>query len=288
MTNFSVLLPVYHRDSPEYFAQCLNSLEAQTRPASEILIVKDGPLGSALEDVIKVYSAKLPVTTLQLPENGGLGPALRAGVEKCRFEIIARMDADDICTDERFELEIGFLEAHPEVDVLSGTIREFNLDPEAWISERRLPREHASIVIFAKRRNPVNHMAVVFRKSAVLAAGNYPSRPGFEDYALWVQMLLNGSRFHNLETVCMFARCGNGMHQRRGGWSYVLHEASLFWHFRSLGFLSTPEALCSIGLRLPVRLVPVVIRSSLYRLFARSSGYGEGVQQRRNCRTPAS
>ena len=282
MTKFSVLLPVYYRDSPEYFAQCLNSLAVQTRPAEEILIVKDGPLGRALEDVIETYSAKLPVTTIQLPENRGLGPALKAGVEKCRFDVIARMDADDICTKERFELEVGFLEAHPEVDVLSGTIREFNSDPEAWISERRLPREHASIVVFAKRRNPLNHMAVVFRKSAVLAAGNYPSRPGFEDYALWVQMLLNGSKLHNLETVCMFARCGNGMHQRRGGWSYAWNEASLFWHFRSLGFLSTLDALRSISQRLPLRLVPVPFRSLLYRIFARSRGYGRAFQQRRN------
>jgi len=271
MTKFSVLLPVYYKDSPEHLAECLASLRAQTRPADEILIVKDGPLQEALEAVIMAYSTRLPIITLQLPENKGLGLALKAGVEKCQFDIIARMDADDICAAERFELEIRFLETHPEIDVLGGTIREFNSDPTVCICERRLPNEHDSILVFTRRRNPMNHMAVMFRKSAVLAAGNYPSRPGFEDYALWVKMLMNRSKFHNLDSVCTFARCGNGMSRRRGGWSYLRSEASLFWHFRSLGFLSTSEALYSIGLRLPVRLIPATLRSLLYRLFVRRS-----------------
>lgn len=269
MTKFSVLLPVYHRDSPDHLAECLSSLEAQSRPAEEILIVKDGLLGEALENVINSYSARLPINALQLTNNEGLGLALRAGVEKCQFEIIARMDADDICALDRFELELSFLEAHPEVDVLSGTIREFNSDPAFWITERRLPGEHASILAFAKRRNPMNHMAVVFRKSAVLAAGSYRSQAGFEDYDLWVRMLMKGSNFRNLDAVCTFARCGNGMHMRRGGWNYLQSEASLFWHFRSLGFLNTREALCNIALRLPVRLFPAGLRSLVYRLVVR-------------------
>jgi glycosyltransferase involved in cell wall biosynthesis len=271
MAKFSVLLPIYFRDSPEHLAECLSSLAAQTRPAEEILIVKDGSLGEALEGVIHSYSPRLPINILQLAENAGLGLALRAGVEKCCFEIIARMDADDVCALDRFELEVAFLEAHPEIDVLSGTMREFDSDPAVWITERRLPREHTAILAFAKHRNPINHMAVVFRKSAVIAAGSYRSLPGFEDYALWVRMLMNGSRFHNLDNVCTYARCGNGMHRRRGGWNYLLYEASLFWHFRSLGFLSTREAMRSIGLRLPVRLVPARLRSLLYRLFVRRS-----------------
>jgi len=147
---FSVLLPVYFRDSPDDLAACLDSLEAQIRPASEVLIVKDGPLGHALEGVIQSYSARLPISTLELPHNKGLGVALQAGVNKCRFDIIARMDADDICVQDRFKWQVGFLEEHPEIDVLSGTIREFDSDPALWFSERRLPVEHAAIEAFGK------------------------------------------------------------------------------------------------------------------------------------------
>jgi glycosyltransferase involved in cell wall biosynthesis len=273
MERFSVLMPVYSRESPEHLAESLHSLAEQSRRADEILIVKDGPVGEALESVIALYSTELPIVPLQLAKNRGLGFALGIGVENCKFEIIARMDADDISVPERFERQVGFLETHPEIDAMSATIREFNGDPEVCISERRLPSEHDSILAFAKRRCPLNHMAVVFRKSAVLAAGNYQSRFRQEDYDLWVRMLVNGSKFHNLSDVGVLARCGNGMYSRRGGWDYLQHEASLFWHFRSLGFLSTLEVLFSVGLRVPVRLLPPASRSFLYRMFVRGSKY---------------
>lgn len=269
MERFSVLMPVYSLESAEYLAESLHSLAVQSRPADEILIVKDGPIGEALEAVIAHYLTELPIVPLQLLENRGLGFALRIGVENCKFEIIARMDADDISAPERFEQQVGFLEAHPEVDAISATIREFNGDPAVSISERRLPSEHTSILAFAKRRCPLNHMAVVYRKSAVLAAGNYQSQFRQEDYDLWVRMLLNGAKLHNLSDLCVFARCGNGMQRRRGGWDYLCSEASLFWHFRSLGFLSTFEVLFNVGLRIPVRLLPPAFRAHLYRLFVR-------------------
>lgn len=275
MAKFSVLLPVYFKDSPEHLAECLRSVEAQTRAADEILIVKDGPLGDDLETVIAAYSASLPIVPLELPKNRGLGEALKIGVESCRFDIVARMDADDICAVERFEREVGFLESHPEVDALSGAIREFHTDPSACISERRLPIEHASIRAFAKRRCPLNHMAVAFRKAAVLAAGNYRLQLVGEDYDLWVRMLLNGSILHNLEDILVFARCGNGMQKRRGSFRYLRSESSLFWRFRSLGFLSTFEALCNIGLRVPARLLPASIRAVFYRRFVRKSPDGQ-------------
>jgi glycosyltransferase involved in cell wall biosynthesis len=271
MERFSVLMPVYSRESPEYLVESLRSLAVQSRPADEILIVKDGPIGDALEAVIAMYSTELPIVPLQLAENRGLGFALAIGVENCKFEIIARMDGDDISVPERFERQVGFLETHPEVDAISATVREFNGDPAVCTSERRLPSEHVSILAFAKRRCPLNHMAVVFRKSAVLAAGNYQSRFRQEDYDLWVRMLMNGSKFHNLGDLGVLARCGNGMQSRRGGWGYLRHEASLFWHFRSLGFLCTLEVLFNVGLRVPVRLLPPALRSLLYRVFVRRS-----------------
>jgi glycosyltransferase involved in cell wall biosynthesis len=268
--KFSVLLPVYCKDSPEHLAECLRSIERQTRTADEILIVKDGPLGKNLEGVIATYSARLPIVSVQLPKNEGVGEALRIGVESCRFDIIARMDADDICVAERFERELYFLALHPEVDAVSSAIQEFDIDPSVCVSERRLPSEHAAIMAFAKQRCPLNGMAVVFRRAAVLAAGNYRKWNVGEDYDLWVRMHLNGSILHNLQDVLIFARRGNGMQKRRGGWGYLKREASLFWNFRSLGFLTTFESLHNIGLRVLVRLLPSAARAFLYELLVRS------------------
>lgn len=266
---FSVLMSVYAGESPEAFQQCLESLAAQTLPATEILIVKDGPLGDALEAVLRGFAGKLPIRTLQQERSLGLGAALRRGIQLCRHEFVARMDSDDLCVSRRFQVQMQFLETHPEIDALGGAILEFHQRPDEAGILRLVPSAHESIRTFARRRNPMNHPTVLFRKSAVLAAGNYRPRIGFEDYDLWVRMLHRGARFHNLEEVLIFSRCGNGLQNRRGGLAYAKREASLFWSFRRIGFMTTRAALLNIACRVPARLVPARMRSYLYRFFLR-------------------
>ena len=268
--KFSVLMSVYHRESPKYLAQSLDSLVAQTRLADEVVIVKDGVLGSELDQVISRYSEKVPIVTLDLQVNRGLGRALRAGVEHCRFEWIARMDSDDICLPGRFEQQSAFLEIHPEIDVLGSSISEFDCDPRSQVSLRRLPEEDSAIRSFSKFRNPVNHMTVMFRKQAVLEAGNYQEVTGFEDYDLWVRMLMLGARFHNLQEPLILVRCGNGMQRRRGGLGYLRRELRLLRSFHASGFISTFELAQNALLRAPARMVPASIRAEMYRRFLRN------------------
>lgn len=271
MLKLSVLMPIYGGESPLYLAQCLESLKAQSLPADEILIVKDGPLGEHLEVVLREYETELPIRTLELARNQGLGAAARLGVEQCRNELIARMDSDDLCVPRRFEIQVAYIESHPETDIVGGFIREFDSDYRSGLASRKVPSEHRAICALAKRRNPMNHMTVLFRRTAVLAAGNYRTWFGFEDYDLWVRMIRNGARFHNLEDVLVLARCGNGMQTRRGGWDYLRREASLLWSFREGGFITTPAALWNIACRIPARLAPSSLRGKIYRKFLRST-----------------
>lgn len=263
-------MSVYDQESPDYLAQCLESLVMQTRPAEEILIVKDGPLGEELEAVLQQYARRLPMVTIALESNQGLGAALRIGVEHCKHELIARMDSDDICVPFRFEQQVTFMETHPEIDVLGGSITEFAFSPGDGHLMRKLPADHESISNLARHRNPVNHVTVIFRKSKMLAAGSYRSWIGFEDYYLWVRMLLKGSRFHNLQETLVQVRCGNGMQNRRGGWKYIQREAALFREFHRQGFLTKSEAFQSILLRCPARLLPVTLRTQIYKTLLRS------------------
>lgn len=263
-------MSVYAGASPEHLEESLRSLEGQALQPDEIVLVKDGPLGQDLDEVIADFSARLPIRAIQLPQNRGLGYALSVGVHECRNELIARMDADDISVPNRFKLQMNYLEVHPDIDALSGTILEFDTNPSKCAAARPLPNDHTLLFAFGKRRCPLNHVAVVFRKSSVLAAGNYQTKFRQEDYDLWVRMLVNGAIFHNLDDVLVLVRCGSGMQKRRGGVNYLRHEASLFWHFQSLGYINFPEFLYCIGIRVPARLLPAACRSLLYRAFART------------------
>ncbi len=73
---------------------------------------------------------------------------------------------------------------------------------------RVLPRTSEEILQYAKKRNPFNHPCMMFRREAVLHAGNYQDFPGFEDYYLWVRMLRKGCKGYNVQEVILDMRTG--------------------------------------------------------------------------------
>jgi glycosyltransferase involved in cell wall biosynthesis len=262
-------MSVYHKESAAFLRQSLDSLVAQTIQADEVVIVRDGPVGADLEAAIHDYFGRLPIVAVELDRNAGLGPALSTGLTQCRGHLVARMDADDICLPDRFARQLAFLDQNPDVDVVGGAIAEFHTDWTKIQSIRRMPSTPERLAKAAKRRNPLNHMTVMFRRASVIAAGNYQSRPGFEDYDLWARMLMNGRRLCNLEDVLVHVRCGNGMQQRRGGFQYLQDEGALQHRFMKMGFISRPQFLLNLATRAPVRVAPVFVRAAIYRLALR-------------------
>jgi O104-antigen biosynthesis beta-1,3-galactosyltransferase len=269
--NLSVLMSVYSNDDPQHLAVALQSMCDQTLPASEVILVEDGPLGGPLHEVIEEYSTRLPLAIVKLPNNSGLGEALRIGMTRCSNELVARMDSDDICVPSRFEKQLKFLRTHTEIDVVGSAIAEFDDDSTVIHAVRCLPLEGEDLISFAKRRNPLNHMTVMFRKKKVLLAGGYEHVRGFEDYHLWARMLMIGSKLSNLEEPLVLVRCGNGMQSRRGGMAYANQELRLQLYFHKIGFLSAAEAIRNTFVRAPVRLIPASMRGLLYTRLLRST-----------------
>ena len=176
------------------------------------------------------------------------------------------MDSDDICVPDRFERQVAFMDSHPEIAISSGYIEEFETDPQRPVSTRRVPLTSEAIHRYLKRRSPFNHVAVMFRKSAVLASGNYQSVPYFEDYDLWVRMDQKGFFGANLPVTLVYARIGNDMIGRRQGLSYCRHELFFLRRARESGFLSFPEYLAALVVRIPVRLLPKPILALVYKI----------------------
>lgn len=268
-SSLSVLITIYDKESPDHFEQCLESLLVQTMPAEEVVIVKDGPLRYELERVIEHYRSQLPIVLIQLQKNQGQGVAANIGMLYCSNDLVARIDSDDICIPERFARQRAFMSENPDIDVLGSSILEFKVTPKDGVNVRKLPSRHEEIAFYAKSRSPINNMSAMLRKSAVFKAGGYKPWRGFEDYYLWINMLMAGSKFSNFDEVHVYARCGNGMQSRRGGFKYAILEAKLFMQFRRLGFLTNCECIKSIALRCPFRLLPVSIRSFLYQHWLR-------------------
>jgi glycosyltransferase involved in cell wall biosynthesis len=269
MRKFSVLISVYHKENHHYLYDSLSSIIHQTLVPSEIVLVKDGPLGEHLEEVISLFVAKYPIIkVVSLPQNVGLGEALSVGLQHCSHEFVARMDADDISVTNRFEKQFAFLEANPQISVLGTNLREFKETPDDISCSRVLPQHHEEIVKFSKFRCPVNHPTVMFRKSAVLESGNYQNNFP-EDYYLWIKLISNGYKFHNLQENLLHFRRGN-MIAKRKGLQYTRKEAGLFYSAYKVKHLNFAELLLNLVIKVPVRLLPSIAISMLYSNFLRS------------------
>ena len=256
--NFSVLISVYSLEKPENLQSALTSIwDHQTLQPSEIVLVKDGPLTAALDEVIDRHKKSAPIKIISLDRNYGLGYALAHGLEYCSNELVARMDSDDLSEPDRFEKQIKMMTDHPELDITGTNIAEFTGSPQNIRSHRRLPSKFPEIQKFAKKRNPLNHMTVVFKKSAVLSAGNYQPFFGYEDYYLWIRMLKNGSKIANIPEDLVLARVGDDMFARRCGKRYFRQELKLERELFNIGFLNHYEYGRNLFLRALPRLFPV-------------------------------
>jgi glycosyltransferase involved in cell wall biosynthesis len=271
MITFSVLISVYKKENPTFLKIALDSVwDNQSLKPSEFVIVKDGFLTRDLDDVITNFCKRAPVKIVQLEKNSGLGVALAKGLVECKYDLVARMDSDDIALSKRFEEQIGFMSQNPNIHLLSSYISEFNFDPEQTKSIRKVPISNKEILRFSKSRNPMNHMAVVFRKNSVLKVGNYVPFPGYEDYYLWVRMLNAGFEAHNLNQVFIQARVGNNMLARRQGYPFFVQEIKLqkeFLRIKHIGFFTFAK---NTFLRALPRLLPVFCLKVVYSIIRKN------------------
>ena len=267
---YSVLLSIYYKEKPQYLKEALNSVFKQTVQSQEIVLVKDGPLTDELDEIINNYVSQYPnLKVISLPQNQGLGKALNEGLKYCTYDIIARMDTDDIAKPSRFEKQIKIFEENPDIDVVGSWIDEFEGNADNVISIRKLPEKHNDIFRYAKKRNPINHPVVMFRKQAVIDAGGYQHFPLFEDYYLWVRMLLNGAKFYNIQESLLYFRFSSDMFKRRGGFNYACMEAKFQWRIHQLGFINLPKTVLNICIRFGTRIIPNSFRSWIYKNFLR-------------------
>lgn len=267
---FSVLMSLYSREIPLSLTCALKSLCNQSLPSPEIVLVIDGPIGDQLELIVSCYLPLLPIKLVRLPKNVGLAAALNEGLKHCSYELVARFDTDDWCFPERFEVQFCWMNSHPDIDVLGTWIAEFEADPMMTSGLRKVPLQHIEIVQFARSRNPMNHMTVMYRKSAVNSVTGYKELDLMEDYWLWVRMISNGSKFANLSQVLVHARAGAGLLERRGGLRYVKSEIMAQRLFFGVSFITLSRVFYNLVIRVLPRIVPSAIRGIIYRIALRS------------------
>ena len=247
-------------------------LEHQSVKPTEIVLVQDGPVSPELSLVLDDYKSKYPevMHIIKLEQNSGLGNAMRIAVDNARFDLCARMDGDDICLPDRFEKQLTFLEKHPEVDMVGGQMTEFIDSPDNIVAKREVPLTNEEIYEYMKNRCGVNHVTVMFRKEAVIAAGNYQDWFWNEDYFLWVRMMKNKCVFANIPDVAVNVRCGVDQFARRGGKKYFDSEIGIKKLMQKEGMITRTQYMFYYIERVVIQLMlPDSVRGWVIRHFAR-------------------
>ena len=174
---------------------------------------------------------------IRLEKNSGHAIARQTGLDAAKYEYIAIMDSDDIAVSDRFEKQMAYIEAHPEVDALGGQIDEFIGEPSNVVGTRIVPLTDIEIKDYLKSRCPMNLVTVMLKEESVQKAGGYIDWYCEEDYYLWVRMTEHGMTFGNLLDNLVNVRVGEEMYQRRGGVKYFKSEAKLQYYMYSKGII---------------------------------------------------
>lgn len=269
--NYSVLMSVYYRETPEFLNQAMESIQTQTLSTNNFVLVCDGPLNSALDKVIaaKQREMGMALDVIHLTKNGGLGNALNEGIKHCKNELIARMDSDDIAYSDRCEKQIKVFNSHPEVSICSGIVEEFTARPDIVDARRAPPETNEEIVEFAKKRNPFNHPCVMYKKSAVEAVGSYQDFYLLEDYYLWIRMLMAGYQGYNIQESLLHMRAGDDMYKRRSGWKYAKTQIRLFKYMKDQDFIENGQYIQSCVMRSGSALAPNWLRKFMFEKMLR-------------------
>ena len=159
---------------------------------------------------------EIPVmTVVKLPVNGGLTKALNVGLQHVTSDLVARMDSDDIAAPNRFELQERFLEEHPEIDIVGGSMQEFD-DEHECLNVRHYPQTHEEACKYIVKACPLAHPAVMMRKRMFDEGLKYDERYRMsQDIKLWYDAILAGYKIANLPDVCLYFRQQGDVFRRR-------------------------------------------------------------------------
>lgn len=226
--KLAVILPVYKNDKTEFLNLAVESVLIQTYRDIHLFIGVDGPVGEEIRRYLTRIEKQSIVTVAWFENNRGLACVLNDLLDICfkdGYEYIARMDADDISEVSRFERQMAYLEAHPEIDVVGGAINEIDEDGKNRGKTIAYPETPSECHQFFAKRNPHAHPAVLFRKSFFDKLDGKKYRPEYrqnQDTMLWYDGMIAGTQHANIPNVVLNFRMTDAMFKkRRNGWAFA-------------------------------------------------------------------
>lgn len=270
--KYSVLMSVYYKENASWFDQALESIINQTIFPDEIVLVEDGKLTKELYNVVDKYVRKYPLlfNIIEIKKNVGLGLALKQGILCCKNELVVRMDSDDYSVNDRCEKLLEVFKKDYSYDVVGSFEAEFENDIKNVVAMHKVPETSSEISNFMRRRCALLHPTVMYKKSAVIKAGNYQNVILYEDYDLFMRMVCEyDAKCFNIQDSLYYIRITPDFFKRRGGIKYMITVLKFKNMQRKKGYMSIKDFIISAGGQAFVCLMPNEFRRLFYMKFLR-------------------
>lgn len=191
----SILMPVYNNG--DYVAEAIESMLSQTFSDFELIVLDDCSSDHSRE-VIESFTDKR-IIYHRNEKNLGLANNLNIGLDMARGEFIARMDGDDISLPERLQIQVDFLNNHPDIDLCSCGLEKFGKETDIWIRETDPEQVKITMLFFS----PILHASSVWRREKFENRGLRYRQEAFpaEDYDLWARAVASGLQLANIPQV---------------------------------------------------------------------------------------
>jgi len=154
----SVIMTAYNAD--KFVGQAVGSIQAQTYPNLELIVVNDGSVDNTLSVVRKIAQSDKRIKVISYDKNRGASYASNLALDKARGKLIARMDADDIAIVDRFEKQVNYLLSNPEAIAVGGQCELIDSLGKS-IGEKSFPLIHTQIYSALYQYNPVQHPTIM-------------------------------------------------------------------------------------------------------------------------------
>lgn len=206
----SILLPVYN--AQPFLRECLHSIQRQSYQKFEVIAVDDGSTDDSPQILSEFVEKDKRFQVLRLPENQGIVKALNQGLELCRGEWIARMDADDIMHPQRLEIQRHYFINNPQTDILGAKVAVFRDDGDLTTGQKRYQDWSNSLItdsdikreIFAE--SPIMHPTFFLRREYYNEITGYLDNAWAEDYDLLLRAYINKARFAKIPMMLVEKR----------------------------------------------------------------------------------
>jgi glycosyltransferase involved in cell wall biosynthesis len=225
----SIVMPFFNPGA--YLAEAIDSMLAQDFTDFELLLLNDGSTDDSEALVRRYHDPR--IRYLPSDRNRGLVFTLNRGLDEARAPLIARMDGDDIALPQRLRLQVDYMHAHPEADLVAAFVELMDAQGKSmgYWKEEHSHSQPEDIKSYLTTNNCIAHPTVL-AKATVIRSLRYRAEQGdAEDYDLWLRWVSAGYSIHKLETVLLRHRILPGSFTRQRQRNVFFKLAATKWNF---------------------------------------------------------